>query len=174
MVLDPSFVRKRAPALSAIITLKSAKAVLLLLLALGFFSLIGHDLHRQFDDMLRYIHVDPERHFFAEVGEHLQKVTPTNLRWFASGSVLYGLLLMVESFGLIRRSWWSVWLAIGETAFFIPIEVYDLADHLSWLVAAILVVNVLIVTYLVKNRERLFRHHHPHHGGPEAREHPAA
>jgi uncharacterized membrane protein (DUF2068 family) len=165
MTQDPSFVRKRAPALLAIITLKSVKAVLLLSLAVGFFSLIGQDLHRQFDDMLRYIHVDPERHFFADLGLQLQKITPTNLRWAASGSLLYSLLLIVESAGLISRSWWSVWLAIGETAFFIPIEVFDLADHFSWIVTIILVLNIFIVTYLVRNRDRLFRHHHPHAGG---------
>ncbi len=162
MSRDPTFVRKRAPALAAIITLTSAKAVLLLLLALGFFSLIGQDLDAQFDRLLRYIHLDPEQHFFADIGEHLQKITPTNLRWLASGSLLYSLLLLVESVGLMRRSWWSVWLAIGETAFFIPIEVFDLADHFSKLVTVILVVNIVIVTYLVRNRDRLFQHHHPH------------
>jgi uncharacterized membrane protein (DUF2068 family) len=171
---DPSFVRKRAPALTAIITLKSVKALLLLLLALGFFSLIGQDLDAQFDRLLRFIHLDPEQHFFANVGDHLQKITPTNLRWLASGSLLYSLLLLVESVGLIRRSWWALWLAIGETAFFIPIEIFDLVEHFSRVVTVILVLNILIVTYLVRNRDRLFRHHHPHDDGGKTREAPAA
>jgi uncharacterized membrane protein (DUF2068 family) len=174
MSRDPTFVRKRAPALFAIITLKSSKALLLLLLGLGFFSLIGQDLDAQFDRLLRFIHVDPEQQFFASVGEHLQKITPTNLRWLASGSVLYSLLLIVESVGLIRRSWWAVWLTIGETAFFIPIEIFDLVEHVSWLVTVILVLNILIVTYLVRNRDRLFHHHHPHARARGPGEDPAA
>ena len=28
-------------------------------------------------------------------------------------------------------SWWAVWLAIGETAFFIPVEVFELTEKFS-------------------------------------------
>jgi uncharacterized membrane protein (DUF2068 family) len=165
---DPTFVKRRAPALYIIVAVKSGKAMLLLLLAVGFFSLIGQDIDARFDNVLRWIHIDPEQHFFANLGDKLQKITPANLRWLASGSLLYSLLLLAESGGLIRRSFWAVWLAIGETAFFIPIEVFDLVEHFSWLVTVILVLNVAIVTYLVANRERLFRHHHrPHQESAE-------
>jgi uncharacterized membrane protein (DUF2068 family) len=160
---DTQFVRKRAPALIAIILLKSAKALLLLALGLELLNLIGQDLDARLDGLLRLIHVDPEQRFWTRLGEHLQQITPAKLRWLASGSLLYSLLLLTESVGLIRRSWWAVWLAIGETAFFIPIEISDLLKRASFIVAAILVVNVLIVAYLVKNRDRLFHHHHPHH-----------
>jgi uncharacterized membrane protein (DUF2068 family) len=63
--------------------------------------------------------------------------------------------------GLIFRVSWAGWLAIGESAFFIPIEVFELARRPSWMVDVILVLNVVIVWYLFQNRERLFRHH-PH------------
>ncbi len=162
MVFDPTFVKRRAPALYAIIVVKSAKALLLLLLGIGFFSLVGQDMDARLDEFLRWIHLDPEQHFFAELGNKLQTITPTNLRWLASGSLLYSLLLLVESVGLIRRSWWAVWVAISETAFFIPIEVFDLLKHFSKVVTLILILNLIIVAYLVANRERLFRHHHPH------------
>ena len=54
---------------------------------------------------------------------------------------------------------WAGWLAIGESSFFIPIEIYELVHHYTNIVAIILVVNIIIVWYLLKNRERLF--HHP-------------
>lgn len=162
---ESAFVKKRAPALTAIILIKTGKALLLLALALGFFSLIGQDLGAQFDRLLRWVQIDPEQHFWAALGHKLRQITPSNLRWLASGSLLYSLLLLVESLGLIRRSWWAVWLAIGETAFFIPIEVFDLVEHFSLAVSTILVLNIAIVAYLVRNRDRLFRHHH-HHPDP--------
>jgi uncharacterized membrane protein (DUF2068 family) len=163
MASDPNFVRKRAPALTAIITLKGVKAIVLLAVGLGLFSLIGQDLDARFDAILRFIHIDPDKHFWFELGNKLQKITPSNLRWVGSGSLLYSVLLLTESIGLIRRSWWAVWLAIGETAFFIPIEVHHMVEHFTLLVATILAVNTLIVAYLVRNRDRLFRHHQPHH-----------
>jgi uncharacterized membrane protein (DUF2068 family) len=162
MIDDPTFVKRRAPALYIIVGIKCGKAVLLALLALGFFSLIGQDIDARLDNFLRWIHVDPEQQFFAELGNHLQKITPYNLRWLASGSLIYSVLLLTETVGLIRRSWWAVWVAIGETAFFIPIEVFDLLKHYSSVVTVILVLNALIVAYLVRNRDRLFHHHrHP-------------
>ena len=51
-------------------------------------------------------------------------------------------------------------LAIGESAFFIPIEVFELVHRPSWMVASILALNIFMVWYLFANRERLFRHHH--------------
>ena len=75
--------------------------------------------------------------------------------------------------GLALRARWAIWLCIGESAFFIPIEVYELvrrrapeADmhrmftHPKIALAALLTANIFIVWYLYKNRSRLFRHHH--------------
>lgn len=157
---DSHPIKRRAPTLWVIIGVKLGKAGLLLLLAAGFFTLIGRDVGAVFDDVLRFVKLDPAQIFFAKLGDRLDQVTHANLRWLASGSLLYALLLIVEGYGLIRRSFWAVWLAIGETAFFIPLEVFDLLETFTWLMFGILTLNSLIVAYLVANRDRLF-HHHP-------------
>jgi uncharacterized membrane protein (DUF2068 family) len=162
---DTSFIKRRAPALWIIIGFKLGKALLLLLLAAGFVTLIGKDVGEIFDNVLRFVRIDPEHRFFARLGDQLGRITPTNLRWLASGSLLYALLLVVEGVGLIRRSWWAVWLAIGETAFFIPLEVFELLERFTWFMFALLALNLAIVAYLVKNRDKLFHHHHPRHRG---------
>jgi uncharacterized membrane protein (DUF2068 family) len=77
----------------------------------------------------------------------------------------------VEGIGLIFRVKWAVWLAIGESAFFIPIELFEVVHHhelvqrgelvhpgFYWKIGVILSLNILIVWYLFQNRERLFRH----------------
>ena len=152
-----------AAGLYTIIAIKLGKAGLLLLIALGIYSLMGENLRAEFEKLLRGFSLDPEQEFLTALARQLETVTPANLRWAASGSLLYAILLLVESVGLICRSFWAVWLAIGETAFFIPLEVFDVVRHPSWLVTAILVLNTLIVAYLVRNRERLFHHHHRRH-----------
>jgi uncharacterized membrane protein (DUF2068 family) len=158
---DTTFVRRRAPTLWAIIIVKLGKALLLLLLAVGFFNLIGKDVGDVFDHLLRVVKLDPSSQFFARIGDQLDKVTPANLKWLASGSLLYAVLLLVECAGLIRRSWWAVWFAIGETAFFIPVELFELVSHFTWVVFCLFVLNSAMVAYLVANRDRLFHHHHP-------------
>ena len=121
--------KKRAPTLYFIVAIKLMKGVLLLLLALGVFSLANKNLPDLFNQFLRWVHLDPERSFFTGIGDWLDTVTPTNVRVVASGTLLYGLFLLVGGSGLAFRAKWAIWLAIGESAFFIPIEIFELVRH---------------------------------------------
>jgi uncharacterized membrane protein (DUF2068 family) len=155
---------KRAPTLYFIIGFKLLKGMLLLLLALGAYSLSDNNLPEEFRHLLEFLHLDPEKKFFTDLADRIANVTPTNVIWLARGTVLYSLFSLVEGVGLIFRISWAGWLAIGESAFFIPIEVFELVhrpmSNRSFLgVFIVLAVNVVIVWYLFQNRERLFHHH---------------
>jgi uncharacterized membrane protein (DUF2068 family) len=171
----PATPKERAPMLYFIVAIKLIKGIALLLLALGVYSLAKKDLPDLFDQFLRWVHLDPERSFFQGIGDWLGTITPANVRVVASGTFLCGLFLLVLGLGLAFRAKWAIWLAIGESAFFIPIEIFELVRHhrldASGLprpelfphpkigLAIVLALNVLIVWYLLKNRKRLFRHH---------------
>ncbi len=73
----------------------------------------------------------------------------------AIGSVLYGVLEIVEAGGLILRRRWAEYLVVIATGFGIPLEIRALIAHLTWLRLALLVINIAIVIYLV-DRKRLF------------------
>jgi uncharacterized membrane protein (DUF2068 family) len=153
--------KKRAPTLYVIIAIKLVKGLIALLLAFGVYKLAGKDLQEIFDRFLHWIHLDPENRFLSDLGDKLDQITPANVRWLATGTFLYSLFSLVEGVGLIFRASWAGWLAIGESAFFIPIEVYELVHRpFSWKILIILGLNVWIVWYLFANRQRLFRHHH--------------
>ncbi|HXI70792.1 MAG TPA: DUF2127 domain-containing protein [Verrucomicrobiae bacterium] len=151
---------RRAPTLYFIIMCKLVKGTLALGLALFILKLAGQDLSDAFDRLLHWFHLDPEGHFFSEVGAKLDTVTPANVRWVGIVTVLYSLISLVEAVGLMFRAPWAGWLAIGESAFFIPIEVRELVVRPHGFVLAVLALNVLIVWYLFANRSWLFRHHH--------------
>ena len=169
-------VKKRAPTLYFIVAIKLIKGVALLLLALGVLSQANKDLSDVFDQFLRWVHLDPERSFFAGIGDWLDTITPANVREVASGTFLGGLFLISLALGLAFRAKWAIWLAIGDSAFFIPIEIFEFVRHrgldASGLprpelfphpkigLAIVLALNVLVVWYLFENRKRLFRHHH--------------
>lgn len=164
--------KQRAPTLYFIIVTKLAKGVLALLLAFGAYKLAGRDLQDLFDRALHFIHLDPENRFLSDIGDRLDQITPANVRWVATGTFLYSLFSLVEGIGLMFRVPWAGWLTIGESAFFIPIEIFELVHHhelikrgvttshgFTWKIAIILGLNILIVWYLFQNRARLFRHH---------------
>lgn len=150
---------KRLAGFYGIIAFKLAKGLLLLSLALGVYCLAGKDLPTVFDQVLRTIHLDPENVFFSRLAERLTQVTPTNIYWVSLGTFLYSLFSLVEGTGLIFRISWAGWLAIGESLFFIPIEIFELTRTLTIVLSVILVINLFICYYLFHNRKRLFTHH---------------
>src|SRR5438105_3507504 len=91
--------KKTAAGLYSIIAIKLGKALLLFALALGIYSMIGEDLRVEFDNFIRVLRLDPEHKFFLRLGERLEEVTPANIQWVASGTMIYSLLLFVESAG---------------------------------------------------------------------------
>lgn len=151
---------RHAPTLYFIAGFKLFKGLLLLTVAVGIFALAKKDLPDLFDSFLRWVHLDPENKFFGAIGDRLETITPANVRHVASGAFLFGAFLLVSGSGLLFRVSWAIWLAIGESAFFIPIEVFELLRRPSWALSCVLVVNLIIVCYLYFNRNRLFRHHH--------------
>jgi uncharacterized membrane protein (DUF2068 family) len=164
--------KKRAPTLYFIIAVKLFKGTLALLLAFGVYRMAGQDLGGVFDRLVHFIHLDPENKFLSYIGDNLDSIKPGNVRAVATGTFLYSLFSLVEGVGLIFRASWAGWLAIGESAFFIPIEIFELMHHhemikrgeipphsgFTWTVSIILGLNILIVWYLFQNRARLFRH----------------
>jgi uncharacterized membrane protein (DUF2068 family) len=155
------FTKRRAPTLYVIIGIKLLKGLLFVTLALTAWALSDNDLPAELHRVLHILRLNPERRFWADLAVQVGKLTEANLRWTAAGTLVYSLFSWVEGIGLIFRTSWAGWLAIGESSFFIPIEIYELIDkRFSWLVLGILVLNILMVWYLFRNRERLFRHHH--------------
>lgn len=170
--------KKHAPTLWFIVAIKLVKAAALFSVAVWFFILARNeqDLPDLFDQFIRWIHLDPENRFFNNISDWLATVTPGNVRAVALATFLYGLFLLVGGTGLALRAKWAIWLAIGESAFFIPIEVFEvvrrhlpedpdhpranLFPHPKIGILLVLALNVLIVWYLLKNRKRLFRQHH--------------
>lgn len=165
---------KRAPTLYFIVGIKLLKGVTALLLAFSAFSLTDNNLPEDFRKLLEFFHLDPEKKFFLEIANRLSEVTPANLNWLGDVSIAYGLFMLVQAVGLACRVSWAVWLVILESAFFIPIEVFELVrrhvptpDHPHLIahprigVAIVLLINIAIVWYLFRNRARIIRTSHP-------------
>jgi len=79
----------------------------------------------------------------------------STLNLIAFGILFYGLLQILEGVGLWVLKRWGEYVAVIGTTVFIPLEVYELTEKISWLKVIALVVNVAAVLYLVLSK-RLF------------------
>jgi len=87
--------------------------------------------------------------------EKFLNAKPSTLNLIAFGILIYALLQVLEGVGLWVLKRWGEYVAVVGTTLFIPLEVYELIEKVSWLKIVALVVNVAAVVYLVLSK-RLF------------------
>jgi uncharacterized membrane protein (DUF2068 family) len=159
---------KRAPTLYAIIFFKLIKGLLFCAFGVVLYFQASQDLPGEWGDLLKQplvervferLRIHPENKFFQHIAEQIANVTETQVHVWASGIMLFSLFPLVEGIGLLYRVSWAGWLTIGESAFFVPIEMYELARKFSPYMLLVMIVNIFIVWYLYANRKTLFHHH---------------
>jgi uncharacterized membrane protein (DUF2068 family) len=69
--------------------------------------------------------------------------------------LVYGALQLAEGVGLWSLKRWGEYIAVVGTTLFIPLEVYELTEKVTWLRLVVLLVNIAAVVYLVWSK-RLF------------------
>ncbi len=137
--------------LRAVAVCETVKGVLALLgLGLGFSWL--RRFHWDIDDALiaavERLHVDREGRAVSWVLERATHVTDLHLYATAALVLLYTSIRFAEAYGLwLDRSWGS-WLGVWSGTIYIPFEIYELAERVTWLRAGILFLNVAIVVFL--------------------------
>jgi uncharacterized membrane protein (DUF2068 family) len=169
-VVEPPL--KRAPTLYVIILFKLAKGILAVFLAAVLFSQPANKLPTDYEEIMdrsavkevfHYLRINPENEFFHHLAAQINAATDAGVRAAVVGALLWSLFPLTEGVGMIFRVKWAGWLAISESAFFVPVEVYKLVEKSSWFMVGVTVTNIFIVWYLYANRERLFHQHHRHH-----------
>src|SRR5689334_11067054 len=129
MGADTEILTKRAPTLYAIIAIKLLKGALFLTLAILAYTLSDNDLPAELGSLLQHLRFNPERRFWIDLADQVGKLTQANVLWAAVATLIYSLFSLVEGIGLMFRVSWAGYLAIGESAFFIPIEIYELVHR---------------------------------------------
>ena len=145
------------PKLLTLIALtKLLKGTLLLIVAVKVLHLASHDVHDTLAAWARAWHFDPDGRHIHGLIERATGFSPHQLREISVGLLLYSALYLTEGVGLLLDRLWAEWLTVITTAGFIPFEIYELAARFTVVRVAVLVLNALILTYLIR---RLWRRH---------------
>lgn len=90
--------------------------------------------------------------------ERIRKLLESNqhtLTLVIAGLVAYAALQLTEGVGLFLLKRWGEYVAVVGTSAFIPLEVYELSHHVTWLKVVAMAVNLAAVAYLLWTK-RLF------------------
>jgi uncharacterized membrane protein (DUF2068 family) len=108
-----------------------------------------------FRPVFRHFHYDLDH---SPVVGSIQKVfgyKHSTLMLVAALLLAYALIELVEAVGLWYAKRWAEYLTVVATAAFLPLEIYELTERISWLKIATLVLNLLAVVYIALAK-RLF------------------
>lgn len=112
------------------------------------------EVHRWASGLVR--NLSPAGHPFLSANlSRLSHLKVGTLEVVLVAAVGYAVLEGIEAVGLWRQRRWAEYLTVVATATFIPIEVYEIAQRVTWLRVGALVINVVVVLYLLVAK-RLF------------------
>jgi uncharacterized membrane protein (DUF2068 family) len=141
---------RRVTALRAVASLELAKGAVVLLLGFGAVSLVHKDAWDAAEALLRFLHVNPDHHHYAQVFLNLaDNVTDAKLWAMAGGAAAYSIVRFVEAYGLWRARTWAEWFALISGALYVPFEAYELARRPNPIHLAVLLINLGIVFYML-------------------------
>jgi uncharacterized membrane protein (DUF2068 family) len=148
-------------AVRTIAVYEAAKAALVLLAGIGCLSLIHHDVQAAAERLIRLMQVNPAHHYPRIFIEAASKVTDARLWFMAWFALLYTVFRGAEAWGLWWERTWAEWLALVSSGIYLPVEIYELFHHATWIKAGVLITNIFIVVYMAW-RLRVARKGKPH------------
>jgi uncharacterized membrane protein (DUF2068 family) len=131
---------------------KLLKAATLVAIGLGALSM-RHD-HSWVGTWVHAIAVDPHGKYVNELIARISSLDARQLRDIGAGSLVYACVFLVEGIGLMLRRAWAEVMTVIVTTSFIPLEIYELIEHRSWVKVLVIAFNVLVVLYLLRRLKR--------------------
>jgi uncharacterized membrane protein (DUF2068 family) len=128
---------------------KFFEAALLIALGVGLFRLLHKDIGDVLEHWSKALRLDPGSHYLNLALEKATHVSPVQVKKLGLGSFLYGGLFLAEGTGLWLRKRWGEWLTVIVTSSLVPVEIYEIYRHFSYVKVDVLVINVAIVMYLI-------------------------
>jgi len=128
------------------------KALLLVVVGIGVFKLVHHDIVEVLSRWVGMVHVDPGNKYFQRVVTRLWSVDDRKLEEVGAGTFFYAGVFLTEGLGLLLIKTWAEYFTIIVTGSFIPVEVYLMTQHLTAVRVVATLVNIGIVWYLVVHR----------------------
>ncbi|MFM9134537.1 MAG: DUF2127 domain-containing protein [bacterium] len=92
---------------------------------------------------------DIERSWLARLADRLAEVTPDSVFFVCVFLLAMGTVKWAEAVGLWMAKRWGEYLAVIATSAFIPLEVYELIEHVSAFKLVLLLINVAAVAWLI-------------------------
>lgn len=138
----------KPPGLRFVALLELAKGALVLLVGFGLLTQLHRDTGLAAEELVRLFHLNPASHTPSVFIEAAAKLTDARLWLLAAAALGYALVRVAEAYGLWRERAWAEWFGVLAGGVYLPIELYELHERVTWARATVLAVNLVVVGIL--------------------------
>jgi uncharacterized membrane protein (DUF2068 family) len=140
--------RDRDKGLLALAIFKLSKALVLILVGVGFLKLLGQNIENDVHRWVNDLQVDPDNRYLGALLAKMSLLDDRKVKALSGLTFAYSALFLVEGTGLYFEKRWGEYLTIIATVSFVPVEIYELIKAASLLKSAALALNVVIAVFL--------------------------
>lgn len=141
---DPSHHR----GLLVVAVFEAFKGGVVLIAGFALLAAIHVDLQHVAEQIVKHLHLNPASRFPRIFQQVMEGATDSQLWFLALGAMCYSTMRFVEAYGLWKNRRWAEWFALISSGLFVPVEIYEVIRHLTWVKVALLLINLGIVFYL--------------------------
>lgn len=141
---------------------KVLKGLLLLLLGLGLLKLMHAEIATLFSLLIEALHLNADSRFIHTLVLKVDVLQPNSVFLAGLISLGYAGILLVEGIGLWLEFTWAAYLTVVSTGLLLPFEIYEVIEQVSAIRIGVLLLNLIIVFYLIRQLKR-----HTFRAGPQ-------
>jgi len=136
-------------ALRVIAAYKSIKVLGLLIVAIVAFDLIKSERVVALADWITQLPIHQGHPRVVALVDKLLGLGPRKFLAIGVVSCVYASVFAIEGWGLWREKRWAEYLTVIVTASLIPLELWEIFHHFTWLKVLALALNIAILSYLI-------------------------
>jgi uncharacterized membrane protein (DUF2068 family) len=138
-----------APTLRAVAVYEALKGIVVLLTGVALVLGLHRDIAYIAERIIAGLHINPTSRFARMLLSVTAHVTSGQLWAFAGFTVVYALLRFAMAYGLWFERRWGEWLVACSAAIYLPLELYELFNEVTWVMIVVIVANVLIIALMI-------------------------
>ncbi len=135
--------------LRAVAVFEAFKGTIVLLAGFGLLTFLGRDAEVIAEQIVHRMHLDPAHHYPQIFIDAMATLTDTRLWLLAGLAAVYAAVRFAEAYGLWHERRWAEWFAALSGSIYVPIEIYEVAQRVTWVRVTALTVNLGIVAYMI-------------------------
>jgi len=144
--------------LEAVAVFEASKGLLVLLVGIGLLSHLGSDIQHVAEDLVQFFRLNPAHRYPRIFIETVSRFNNIHLWLLSLSAFFYSIIRFIEAYGIWNNRLWAEWFAVVSCGLYIPLEIYELIQKVTFPRMAVTFFNAALILFLLyivrKNKKK--------------------